>query len=508
MEKLAELSGLVTGIITPANARALFREGNTDPKAYQLFDGILNSRYKSDEQAARAIYGCKSSDKKYQMLKSRVKSRLLQLVFSMDLSNRARSRYTKALFDCNRKIYAARQLIALGYRNLVSDSIRDVFNAAAKYQFSELQLAAARLIRDDETFTGNESKIDYYNNVINDLKETIDFELVSEKLYQLIRALLRRSVNLNSIDRKKAKEYFEECQKIMDENPKHSDMFIKNINRVTIYYHHIHSNHSEVIKVCSRFENYLHEHPQFADLGVVVAINAQRLDTCLYLRNYVLGKTSAQNCLQIFKKNSSNWIVIQELYFLLCIHTGNYSEAKTLFSEAQTVIKQKKFSKDRQEHWKIFEAFLSYILPARRGRKKFNVHKFVNEVPVFSRDKIGYNFSIIVAQLILLVKEGDFDRVMDRYESLKSYARRYIKKDRSPRSYYFVKMLLAMIKYDFDPVKTEAIAAKHFEKLRQSRIGNQGELETLEVIPYDVLWPDLLKKLRAHSGKMIIAQDG
>ena len=253
------------------------------------------------------------------------------------------------------------------------------------------------------------------------------------------------------------------------------------------------------------FSNYLEANPNFADLGVIAEINIQKLDTCLYLRKYAIGKASVIICESIFNKGTSNWVVIKEIYYLLCIHTGNYNEAASILKEVKGRKNFSEFNKDRIERWKIFEAFLSYILPARKGRRKFNVHKFVNEVPVFSRDKIGYNFSIIVAQLILLVKEGDFDRVMDKYESLKSYARRYIKKDRSPRSYYFVKMLLTMIKYDFNPEKTEAIAAKHFDKLCASRIGNQGELETLEVIPYDVLWPDLLEKLRAHSSKMIIA---
>ena len=253
MEKLVELSGLVTGVITPDNARSLFKESNGDPKAYLLFDGILKNRYATDKQAARAIYDCKPSDKKYQMLKSRVKTRLLQLVFSMDLSKRARSRYTRALFDCNRKIYAAKQLIALGYRHLVSDSIQDIYKIALKYQFSDIQLMAARLLRDDEVFSGNEGKTEYYNAIIEDLNKAIEHELISEKCENSMRALLRKSVSLNSSDLEKAQTYFNTCKKLLNGNNIPTDALVKNVNRVSIYYYHIRNDHDMVLSVCEEF---------------------------------------------------------------------------------------------------------------------------------------------------------------------------------------------------------------------------------------------------------------
>jgi hypothetical protein len=52
-----------------------------------------------------------------------------------------------------------------------------------------------------------------------------------------------------------------------------------------------------------------------------------------------------------------------------------------------------------------------------------------------------------------------------------------------------------MIKYEFDKGKTEQIASKFYEKLKSTHIGEQNELETLEVIPYDLLWPKLLQHL-------------
>ena len=56
-----------------------------------------------------------------------------------------------------------------------------------------------------------------------------------------------------------------------------------------------------------------------------------------------------------------------------------------------------------------------------------------------------------------------------------------------------------MIQYDFEPKKTAQIANKFFVKLKESHLGEQSEVETLEVILYDLLWPEILQKLEANK---------
>ncbi|MFM7823611.1 MAG: hypothetical protein ACKPB3_07540, partial [Bacteroidota bacterium] len=146
------------------------------------------------------------------------------------------------------------------------------------------------------------------------------------------------------------------------------------------------------------------------------------------------------------------------------------------------------------EKWRIFEAYLEYAEPISSPvRRKFNVSKFLNEVPVFSKDKAGYNLSIIIAQVLLARKTNELHRVVDREESLKIYLSRYIKKEKHLRSYYFLKMIQVMVRYDFDPMKTSQIADKFFMKMKQS---GQASPETSEIIPYEWLWTDLMARLR------------
>jgi len=503
MEKLKELAQLVTGIITPDNLRNLFRESTTDPKAYIFLDGILSSRFKSDEEAAEFLYKSNPADKKYQMLKSRTKTRLLQLVFSMDLSKRLKSNFAKALHSCHKNLFAIRQLILLGHRNLVAESLLENYSLAKRFHLTDLQLTATRLLRDHAAFSGNVKMINSYNDEIDSLKKRLDDELESEKCFQKMRGFLRASVNISDESLNDAAWCFKRVKQLFRENKLSSNSIAINYFRIAIYYYHFLGNSNKVLETCAEFENYLIKNPKFADLGLLTEVEIQRLDTSLYLKNYELGKKSASNCLKVFKKNITNWIVVQELYFMLCLHTENYLSAVQVLEEVKANKYFSEYPEDRKERWKIFEAFLSYILPADSRLRKFNVHKFVNEVPVFSKDKIGFNLSIIIAQVLLLVKEGDFDRVMDKSESLRSYARRHIDKIKNPRSFYFVKMLLTMIRCDFDSSKTIEATEKFVQLLYASKEGNRQNIETMEIIPYNILWNDLMEKLQGQKANMI-----
>jgi len=141
---------------------------------------------------------------------------------------------------------------------------------------------------------------------------------------------------------------------------------------------------------------------------------------------------------------------------------------------------------------------LNYISPEGKLRK-FNIHKFLNEVPILSHDKAGFNLSIIIAQICLLVKRGEIDRVMDKFDSLRSYLKRYITLKENPRSYYFIKLMLMLIKSDFNVKKCRTASAKYLEFINAESATGQQVLDTMEIIPYDMLWLSLLDNIEKQQ---------
>jgi hypothetical protein len=497
MKKLIEMSQLVTDFIDIKTIKYLFQQDAHDPKSLKLLEGIISGKYHEDAEAALDLYDSSPANKSYLMLKSRTRERMLNLLFTMNSSKRMKSAYQKALYSSSRNIIAARLLILRGMRNVAVDFLKVALNTSKKFEFTDFELLSARLLRMHETFAGTEIKMKKFDAVIKNktvlLNAEIEMEELMGKIFVQIRKTASPKIRLQIV----TSDAFKKAKEILKKHRSHN--LLANYYRIAIYYQHSHNNHQEVIKLCDECEKYLKSNPVFVDYAFLSEIALQKLDTSLYLKDYNLGKQSVEVCRNLFNPGYLNWLIFLEYYFLLCLHTKNFAEAQKIFNEVVTHSSFSKYPAERLEKWKIFEAFLFYILPENTRQKRFNVFKFINEVPIFSKDKRGYNLSIIIAQISLLIKMGDFDKVMDKFHPLKSYSGRYVSKSRNPRSFYFVKMLLLMVKYDFVPVKTKSITNKFFVKLKQAKLGNQGELETLEVIPYDILWEDLMIKLADYN---------
>ena len=107
----------------------------------------------------------------------------------------------------------------------------------------------------------------------------------------------------------------------------------------------------------------------------------------------------------------------------------------------------------------------------------------------------GVDWPHLIAQIISLINAGKFDEIVEKDDALRIYCQRYIRLKDNSRTYYFMKMLQVMIKYSFEPEKTELIARKYFNHLTDTKRAGKS-LEELEVIPFDVLWLTILEKLR------------
>ena len=109
-------------------------------------------------------------------------------------------------------------------------------------------------------------------------------------------------------------------------------------------------------------EQFLEENPPFRQEVKLAALALIRINYYLQLRDYENGRKNAEKCLELFSEGTNNWFVFLEQYFLLAMHTENYINAAGIYLK---VINHPRFpftASERQEKWKIFEAYINYIL--------------------------------------------------------------------------------------------------------------------------------------------------
>lgn len=498
MKNLLEISELVTAFITGDALKILFHEKGADQKSMLFLEGLLQQRWENDESASLEIYNSTPDDKRYQMLKSRMRKRMLDLIFTLDISSKIKTSYYRELIKCYRLLFAANQLFVLGKVSLAFDLFKDAESIAGKYHFISLHILALQRMRELHGYMGNMKDFEKASSELLKLMEINSHEILLDGIDFQFRILVRGILGKAGTSKFNPETQIENARRIFEKSKNKSHRMHAAFHRIHIYYYHLKKDHKSVLKQCLEFEHYLLRGQKFTDMALVAEVALQKLDTCIYLRDFKTGKLSAIQCDGIYTKDNANRLIYQQYYFLLCLHTGQTEEAIKVFLEVINDSSFKKYPEERIERWRIFEAMLNYISPEGKLRK-FNIHKFLNEVPILSHDKAGFNLSIIIAQICLLIKRGELDRVMDKYDSLKSYLKRYISVKENPRSYYFIKLLLMLIKSDFNIKRCRNDGKKYVKLIQAESATGQQVLDTMEIIPYDTLWMSLLDNIEEQQ---------
>ncbi len=178
-----------------------------------------------------------------------------------------------------------------------------------------------------------------------------------------------------------------------------------------------------------------------------------------------------------------------------------------MFEQASSHPSFKHLDPVNAESWKISEAYLLYLLYVGRVSSNsekafsFRIAKFLNEVPIFSKDKKGMNIPILIVQILFTIAQQRYDLAIMRMDSIEKYCARYLRKDDTYRSNLFIKMLLCIPQAGFHRVAVSRRAAKYRDLLLKHPLEYANQGHQIEVIPYEVLWEMALDSLgtRIHS---------
>lgn len=474
--------------------------GLTDNLYYKLYKGIKDGRFKSDEDAARELFDCEPTNKRYLMLKSRVRTRLINTLFFLENST---SRYQQAVYHTNRNLVAAKLLLLNGARSTGIAMLKSTLHEAEKYSVTEVAVESLRILRYQSSFLGRETDFKKYNQRFQEKKEILQAEWRAEECYQMVTIPFAKSSSVKSEVAEMANNFVEEVTLLRENNYSFNMELL--YFRLVIMRDQIIQDHEGVINACIGAQNFLDSHQEMDQKVRYGEFAVYRIIAYLNLRKYDEGTLLARRILPLFREGTTNWVIFLEYYFLLSMHCGNYQKSIEICQNVMGHPRFEHLAENRREKWKIFEGFLKYMTGnvnfhdeqhMRGGATRFNIWKFLNEVPIYSKDKRGLNISILILQVLFLLDRQDYDGIISRAEALKVYCSRYLKRDEHFRSNCFLKMVLIMEKKGFDHDQTEKIAEKYFDKLRSARFNYRGGLNTMEIIPYENLWNSILMKLK------------
>ena len=185
-------------------------------------------------------------------------------------------------------------------------------------------------------------------------------------------------------------------------------------------------------------------------------------------------------------ESNYNWYLLKDIEFKLYLQNNNISDAYSVYNE---VLENKSFKRQDSkltERWKIYHAYLVfYDSFLNKGDYKFSLPKFLNDVPVNSKDKSGYNFAIRVIEILFNAARKDYNLIFSKMDALRVYRTRYLNDNTYKRNHLFLSILLKAEKSGFS---NKEMANAIWPEIAELRKQNNYIIADWEIIPYETLW--------------------
>lgn len=467
------------------------------PELLRYYKEIVSGKLATDEEASEKILGLPPTDTAYIRLKSELEERLVHLVYGINPDMLMNSMLGRRTFKAYLFLGAALITRQQNTTTLMSDFFTRKLAENSEFTNEGMMGCISDLILADRMAVKNQPD-EFYHYKGRFKKSFEQFKLESELL------LMQRELDIFQIASNiaqyknvtKAKKYYLRAKKINDKIQSfYSNFYYANIAFAYGYF----ANDFELIdRVLKEREEFYHKHPEYFTDFQKSYLALSRMLACIHLRQYEKGKEEARVFLQKMDQNSGGWLLALEHYFILCMHSGNYEQALNIYFEATQSEQFVNFNKEVRERWYYFEPYLNFILPDHFPKESINLLGFLDEISYYTSHKEDNNIIIMIGQIIVMIELGEYIKLAERTNYLESYIRKYVDKRIYPRTFVFLNLLLQLFRNNFDKEATIKKTEKQFEKLKATKDSKLFVVEGLEVVPYDKLWPVILKKLKSR----------
>ncbi len=501
LELLKELVGVVNR--NKVKRIEIIGDANDSPSQLnELYKGITEGRFDSTEDVARFFFDDSPYRIKYaNRLQRKLKDRLLNTLFFVDVNQKGFSDIQKAYYTCHKNLAAVKILLGRYARKNGAALAEETIKIALHFEFTDLILELARELRMHYAYVpGRKKKFNYYDNLVGLKSEILLAEMEAEKYYTLLTRELNQSKVSKSNLIESAEKYSRKLESMMMEFQSYRFSFHAYL--VISMAYELKNDYKGNLRISKEALKFFNKKNQIASNTILIGFQIKTLVSNIYLGKYDEANHNTRKLESLTLEGSNNWYHALDYTMILFFHSKKYNDA---FETLQKAIKHPNFKNQYgniSEHWRIHEAFIYLLIQLKKinpseetNLKKFRVKKFLNEVPTYTKDKLGANINILILHVLFLLQQKKYDEIIDRMESLKTYTHRYLRRDETFRSNCFIKMLLTLPQTSFNRKAVVRRAQKYWALLQEVPLDKAKQSVELEIIPYETLWQFTLELL-------------
>jgi len=492
MEILRELVQLINRV----KLRSIRKLGfplTDDARLGELYELVANDH--EETAIAKALTGRSTQSGDYRRLKSDLIDRLVASLFLVDLSLPSYNSRQRAYFEVHKNWAAAKILLGKNARTAGIQLAEQTYRQARRYEFNDQAFDISRNLRlIFATVVGNQAKYASYATACQELQQIVALENQAEALYaQLISEYYRKKAD-KSLLIQQAESAYQELAPLLADCDSYNLHLYTGLLRISV--HTAAADFARAAVVCDEMIAFFEQKDYTASVPLQIAYY-QKMVCHFQLRKFGELSSFVDRGLELLQEGSYNWFKFQETYLLLALHTGQYSVAYAIYQHARDHARFSLLPAEVQEYWRILAAYLQYLaelgeIPAAANDErftKFRIGRFINQTPLFSKDKRGLNVSILLVQILFLIARNRYEETVDKIDAIEQYCRRHLYREDTLRAFYFIKALLELPKNSFHKTAVERHAARHLERLAQHPLEEAGQANFLtEIIPFEILW--------------------
>lgn len=466
----------------------------------QLYLGARDGLFLTDEDAAKGLYDSDPTDHRFRMLKSRLKAKIMNLLPLVDFKESEDNIAWQYEHESENHLSRAKTLLRSAEYDMAEKQLNKAYAISKECEFTNISYEALRLLR--LVYSERCKPTDYYTTVeaIEEVAKTLTLEEKAENLFSMISMNLRKSLHSkrNTIDEAG------KAVKTLEGMAKKTDSFIvyDRYYRLKMFYCELTGDFQTIVAMTDDMAQRLENGK----------VNAIRFDTrynyfmktyaLLRLKQYDEGLKTASHGMLHFNRSTNNWFSHMENYMLLALHSKSYKLASDLMQRVVRNPHLEGLSTRAQDRWKLFGAYLNFLIPGEKVSKAINFDEFFVTMSKDRKDKRGYNTSVLILELLAHLQEGNVDRVVDRVDGLLEYMKlHYSDPGQYAREKQFIKIIKCIPSTGYDAKKAEKKGKKYYDKLKELE-ELEGVFAEIEVLPFQNVWEHIIELMKQGQGKV------
>lgn len=476
----------------------------SDNKEFLFYDGIRSGAFPNDFEASDALYQSPPTDSRYSSMKNRLKVRMLNSIYHLNLRRAGYSEAAQAGYAAHKGAMTVQVFLVLGAHKVSKHLAEKTFKIADKYEITEIKFPMAVLLRQLASYMAKPKDFEIWNDRLKEIQRVYHEELLSWEYYDRILIIFwKYAGNLERFS-KQFLEYEADLRKILHQQSTYT--FRLNYYRVLVLSRQAANRHAEVIESAKVALDFLESYPKLLQKGRLGEFWLYQFMSYIGIQKFQEAEEAGKRTILYLNEGSNSWFSYSESNFYLLMNTLRFQNAEELF---QIVTSHSRFRSQQdilQERFdNIYKFYLNFALKTLPDHKeqvqsvRINFDLLIHNATESKRDKAGMNMALRYAQILHLFDTGDYDSIDNLIEPIQNYRTRNIIASQTEQSTIFFRLIKIMVRWSYQYKPCVKYGMKLHNELKNGTFENVNQDQEVQILPYAWLWEYMLERMKERS---------